>query len=83
MLSMKLKRTVFENRRAYTIEALKVDGKPVKVAIVRTPDGEARLSVGDTLFAKAFLKLLEGILNYVDWVNYDEITMDNLPYFSE
>lgn len=65
------------------IEALKVNGKPVKVAMVRTPDGDARLAVGDTLFAKAFLKIFEGILNYVDWVNYDEITMDNLPYSSE
>lgn len=83
MLSIKLKRTIHQGRRAYRIKALKVDGKPKNKATARTPDGDVRFEVGDIWFVKDYLRLLEGILSYVDWVNYDEISMDNLPYFSE
>ena len=81
MLDMQLERTILKGRRAFTITSLKVDGKFVDETVVMSPDGDLRLTTGDTYYAKDFARVYQDLVaSSRNWSGKDAITMDNLPY---
>jgi len=81
MLEMQLERTIMKGRRAFTITSLKVDGKPVDESVIISPDGDLRLTMGDTYYAKDFARVYQDLVaSSRVWSGKDAITMDNLPY---
>lgn len=81
MLELQLERTILKGRRAFTIMGIKVDGKKVDETSIMSPDGDLRLTEGDTYYAKDFARMYQDLVaSSRNWSGRDAITMDNLPY---
>lgn len=81
MLELQLERTVLKGRRAFTITSIKVDGKKVDQTSIMAPDGDLRLTEGDTYYARDFTRVYQDLVESSrNWSGRDAITMDNLPY---
>lgn len=79
-IKLSLKRIVHSGRKAYTIESIEQDGRKVDDVLIRAPDGDFHLTVGDTDYARNYSRLYQSLLeSTIDWEGMDLITMGNLP----
>lgn len=79
-IKLNLKRTVHGGRRAYTIESIEQDGRRVDDVLVRSPDGDFHLTVGDTDYARNYPRLYQSLLeSTIEWKGTDLMTMGSLP----
>lgn len=79
-IKLNLKRTVYGGRKAYTIESIEEEGRKVDDVLVRSPDGDFHLTVGDTDYARNYPRIYQSLLeSTTEWEGTDSITMGNLP----